>query len=200
MQPRIAKISNNGSGMYIPGRVQGRKVNFLIDTGATVTIINIPVYEQMSDLQKPYLEPDSQQMKMADGKCIQTRGVGNMDVTINGSEVKHAVWVAEIDKAIDGILAFDFLQRNQCVIDAGTNTFKLNGQPVKCATVELKSIRCCRVVVDKTSIIPPGVERIIPGEGAGPGSCAFLCNTGTNREIHQEVSVIDGKVGGQCRE
>ncbi|KAL3854395.1 hypothetical protein ACJMK2_013666 [Sinanodonta woodiana] len=108
--------------MYIPGRVQGREVNFLIDTGATVTIMNSPIYEQMYDLQKPYLESASQQMKMADGKCIQTRGVGIMDITINDTVVKHAVWVAEIDKAIDGILGFDFLQSNQCVIDAGTNT------------------------------------------------------------------------------
>ncbi|KAL3852720.1 hypothetical protein ACJMK2_016338 [Sinanodonta woodiana] len=45
MQPRSTRISNNGSGMYIPGRVQGREVNFLIDTDATVTIINSPVYE-----------------------------------------------------------------------------------------------------------------------------------------------------------
>ncbi|KAL3865707.1 hypothetical protein ACJMK2_043069 [Sinanodonta woodiana] len=94
--------------------VQGREVNFLIDTGANVTIINSSIYEQMSDLQKPYSEPASQQMKMAEGKCIQTRGVGNMDITIYDTEVKHAVLVAEIDKAIDGILGFDFLQRNQC--------------------------------------------------------------------------------------
>ncbi|KAL3888532.1 hypothetical protein ACJMK2_000898 [Sinanodonta woodiana] len=113
---------------------------------------------------------------MADGKCIQTRGVGNMDITIIDTEVKHAVWVAEIDKAIDGSL------------DAGTNTFKLNGQPVNCATLELKSIRCCRVVIDKTSIIPPGVERIIPGKvidlEAAP-SCAILVPTEKFTERYQ---------------
>ncbi|KAL3831719.1 hypothetical protein ACJMK2_023435, partial [Sinanodonta woodiana] len=188
MQPRSTRISNNGSGMYIPGKMQGREVNYLIDTGATVTIIKSPIYEQMSDLQKRYLEPSSQQMKMADGKCIQTRGVGNMGITINGTEVKHAVWVAEIDKAIDGILGFDFLQRNHCVIDAETNTFKLNGQPVKCATVGLKSIRSCRVLVDKTSIILPGVERIIPGRmldlEAAP-SCAILVQTEKFTERYQ---------------
>ncbi|KAL3867453.1 hypothetical protein ACJMK2_044655 [Sinanodonta woodiana] len=103
-------------------------------------------------------------MTDADGKYIQIRGVGNMDIMINYTNVKHAVWVAEIDKAIDEILGFYFLQRNQCIIHAGTNTFKLNGQLMKCATVELKSIRCYRVVVEKTSVIPPGLERIIPGK------------------------------------
>ncbi|KAL3880645.1 hypothetical protein ACJMK2_032869 [Sinanodonta woodiana] len=114
-------------------------------------------------------------------ESIQTRGVGNMDITINDTVVKHAVWVAEIDKAIDGILGFDFLQSNQCVIDAGTNTFKLNGQPKKCTTVELKSIRCCRVVVDGTGIVPPGVEGIIPArvlDLENAPSCAVLVPTG----------------------
>ncbi|KAL3848128.1 hypothetical protein ACJMK2_019005 [Sinanodonta woodiana] len=108
---------------------------------------------------------------MADRKCIQTKGVGNMDITINDTEVKHAVWVAEIDKVIDGILGFDFLQRNQY----------LNGQPVKCATVELNSIRCCLVIVDGTGIVPPGVEEIIPARvldmEAAP-SCSVLVPTG----------------------
>ncbi|KAL3879042.1 hypothetical protein ACJMK2_031356 [Sinanodonta woodiana] len=125
---------------------------------------------------------------MADGKCILTRGVGNMDITINDTEVKHTVWVAEIEKAIEGILGFDFLHRNQCVIDAGTKTFKLNGQPVKCATVELKSIRCCRVVVDGTGIVPPGVEGIIPARvldlEAAP-SCAVQVPTGGFTEKFQ---------------
>ncbi|KAL3888439.1 hypothetical protein ACJMK2_000806 [Sinanodonta woodiana] len=86
------------------------------------------------------------------------------------------------------VLVFDFLQSKQCVIDDGTNTFKLNGQPVKCATVELKSIRCCRVVVDKTSIITPGVERIIPGKvldlEAAP-SCEILVPTEKITERYQ---------------
>ncbi|KAL3852721.1 hypothetical protein ACJMK2_016339 [Sinanodonta woodiana] len=122
-----------------------------------------------------------------------------MDITINDTVVKYAVWVAEIDKAIDVILGFDFLQSNQCVKDAGTNTFKLNGQPVKCATVELKSIRCCRVVVDKTNIIPPGVERIIPGKvldlEAFP-SCAILVPTEKFTERYQllmEKSVVNAE-------
>ncbi|KAL3887452.1 hypothetical protein ACJMK2_027393 [Sinanodonta woodiana] len=114
---------------------------------------------------------------MADGKCIQTRGLENMDIVINDTRVKYTVWVAEIHKVIDGILGY-----------AGANTFKLNGQPVNCATVELKSSRCCRVVVDKTCIIPPGVETIIPGKvldlEASP-SCAILVPTEQFTERYQ---------------
>ena len=58
-QPRSTRITSNSSGMYIPGRVQEREVNVLIDTGATVTILNRPIYEQISELQEPYLKPAS---------------------------------------------------------------------------------------------------------------------------------------------
>ncbi|KAK3583491.1 hypothetical protein CHS0354_025624 [Potamilus streckersoni] len=84
-----------------------------------------------------------------------------MDIMINDTKVKYTAWVADIDKDIDGIMCFDFHQRHQFVIDTWTNTFNWSGQPVQFSTVEVKSIRCFRVLVDKTSIIPPGVEIIM---------------------------------------
>ncbi|KAK3611582.1 hypothetical protein CHS0354_018097 [Potamilus streckersoni] len=128
---------------------------------------------------------------MADRRCIHTRGVRKMDIMINDTEVEHTVWVADIDRDIEGILGFHFLQRHQCGIYAGTNRLKLNCQPVKCATVEVKRIRCCRAVVDKASIMAPGVEIIIPGrvlDLEAASSCAILVPT---KKFTEESIIVD---------
>ncbi|KAK3579609.1 hypothetical protein CHS0354_035877 [Potamilus streckersoni] len=96
--------------MYIQVTVQRRKVNFFIDTDSTTTVINVSIYEQMYDLQQPYLEQEGQQMKW-----LMERGVEIMDIMTNDTKVKHTVSMTEIDKEIDGILGSDFLQRHQLV-------------------------------------------------------------------------------------
>ncbi|KAK3596234.1 hypothetical protein CHS0354_030878 [Potamilus streckersoni] len=115
-QPRTTGILSNGSGMYIKGTLQGRKINFLIDTGASVAIINHFIYEQMFDIQRPYLEPAGQEMKMADGKCIHTRCVLNPSensVKVSEQSVAAACEAVTIDIKISVSIFADY--REHCI-------------------------------------------------------------------------------------
>ncbi|CAG2219371.1 unnamed protein product [Mytilus edulis] len=40
----------------------------------------------------------------------------------------------------------------------------VNKEQISCAVLNTQGVRCCRVAVSETTVIPPGVEQIIPGK------------------------------------
>lgn len=161
--PRSSRISKDGSGMYVDGCIHdAESVRFLVDTGANVSIINTSVYRKMNPL--PELQSSKMNMKMADGKCIHAKGIATMNVTLAGISVQHEFWIVDIDEDIEGLLGFDFLKAHKCVLDVGNSQFKLNGHIVKCSTFSCNYMRCCRVVLEDTSVVPAGSEMLLQGK------------------------------------
>ncbi|CAC5384332.1 unnamed protein product [Mytilus coruscus] len=40
----------------------------------------------------------------------------------------------------------------------------VNKEQISCAVLNTQGVRCCRIAVSETTVIPPGVEQIIPGK------------------------------------
>ncbi|CAC5419814.1 unnamed protein product [Mytilus coruscus] len=177
---RTGRVASGDGGMYIPGKFQGTNVQCLVDTGANVTILNSKVYDSLSDGNKVVLRPTQTNMKLADGKPVKVRGIGKMNVDIGKTLVTHDVWIADIDEDIDCIIGFDFMKQNMCCIDVANR--------ISCAVVNTQRVRCCRVAVSETIIIPPGVEQIIPGKvidiGYAP-DCSILVASDKFVEKHR---------------
>ncbi|CAC5398633.1 unnamed protein product [Mytilus coruscus] len=127
-------------------------------------------------------------MKLADGKPLKVRGIGKTNVEIGRTLLTHDVWVADIDEDIDCIIGFDFMKQNMCCIDVAKNTMTVNKEEISCAVVNTQGVRCCRVAVSETTVIPPGVEQIIPGKvidiGYAP-DCSMLVASDKCVEKHQ---------------
>ncbi|CAC5416729.1 unnamed protein product [Mytilus coruscus] len=127
-------------------------------------------------------------MKLADGKPVKIRGIGKMNVEIGRTLLTHDVWVADIDEDTDCIIGFDFMKQNMCCIDVANNTMTVNKEQISCAVVNTQGVRCCRVAVSETTVIPPGVEQIIPGKvidiGYAP-DCSMLVASDKFVEKHQ---------------
>jgi predicted aspartyl protease len=66
------------AGMYLQGSVHGTGVKFLIDTGATVTMIAKGVYERMAPEDRPWLYEVTGNVLCADGKPLEVVGKGNL--------------------------------------------------------------------------------------------------------------------------
>ncbi|CAG2232703.1 unnamed protein product [Mytilus edulis] len=127
-------------------------------------------------------------MKLADGQPLKVRGIGQMNVQIGRTLLKHDVWVAEIDADIDSIIGYDFMKQNMCCIDVANNTMTVNKEQISCAVFNTQGVRCCRVAVSETTVIPPGVDQIIPGKvmdiGYAP-DCSMLVASDKFVEKHQ---------------
>ncbi|CAG2202200.1 unnamed protein product [Mytilus edulis] len=117
-------------------------------------------------------------MKLADGKPLKVRG----------SFLTHEVWVADINEDIDCIIGYDFMKQNMCCIDVSNNTMTVNKEQISCAVLNTQGVRCCRVAVSETTVIPTGVQQIIPGKvidfGFAP-DCSMLVDIDRFVEKHQ---------------
>ena len=78
------------------GSIQGAGVNFLIDTGATLTILSRKIYDSLTDDQKPELILDSEEILMADDSPLSVLGKGLMKITIGTKQVTQEIWVADL--------------------------------------------------------------------------------------------------------
>lgn len=100
--------STGGKGFYVRGNLAGVPLDFLVDTGADITIVRPEIYQKLSGSNRPQLEEVFVEMKVADGRPLVFQGKWMFQLEINGLKVEHEVWVASIDT--DGLLGYEFLQ------------------------------------------------------------------------------------------
>ena len=98
--------------IYVPGNVQGQEVNFLYDTGAIHTFVDVDIWEQIPELQRPELRAPDRKFLLADGRPLEVLGQAPMELIIDEQKLIFPVWIGRIlDQAILGL---DLLEKYQC--------------------------------------------------------------------------------------
>ncbi|CAG2200116.1 unnamed protein product [Mytilus edulis] len=101
--------------------------------------------------------------------------------------VKHIPklnWNYRRDEDIDCIISFDFMKPNMCCIDVANNTMTVNKEQISCAVLNTQAVRCCRVAVSETIVIPPGVPGKVLDISYAP-ECSMIVPTDKLVEKHQ---------------
>ena len=147
------------------GSVNGSSAQFLVDTGAAVTVISAQLWEtakQAEDLLDPM---PTQKLLNVSGDALQLKGVAAIHVKIAGLEFStNAVVVHSL--AVDAILGRDFLRKEECTIelwgDKDILHFRKQG-----VTIELHrrnpTLRYVNVVLPHSVTIPPYSEMEVMG-------------------------------------
>ena len=104
----MKNVTDTADGPLVTGSVFGVEVTFLVDTGATVTILKPSVVNKIPVLERPFLERVDTSMLVADGSLLPFQGRGRFSIRIGGKQIEHDVWVAEIE--LDGIIGMDFIK------------------------------------------------------------------------------------------
>ena len=99
-------------GLYVTVHVQGMPVDFLVDTGANITIVKSSVWERIPQFKRPMLEDMEVKMILVNGGCAPFVGRGVFTLRVADQEAEHRTWVANIQ--LDGILGLDFLKNHGC--------------------------------------------------------------------------------------
>ena len=99
-------------GLYVTVHVQGMPVDFLVDTGANITIVKSSVWERIPQFKRPMLEDVEVKMILANGGCAPFVGRGVFTLRVADQEAEHRTWVSNIQ--LDGILGLDFLKNHGC--------------------------------------------------------------------------------------
>jgi predicted aspartyl protease len=124
---QIDLIRKTNDGLFIEGTIQQQSLTFLVDTGASVTVIKTNVYQDLAPSNRPPLEEVNARMVTADGTPIPFLGKGMFTLCIEGTDILHDVWVADID--IDGIIGFDFLDQHKCLLDVNRGKLQFGDFP-----------------------------------------------------------------------
>ena len=136
------------------------EIEWLLDTGCSLSIISTETYERIPMSMRPSLEENPIPMKTADGSRLPDRGVVHLRVRVDRREFEHQFVVASLTN--EGILGTDFLRMHGGNIDFSTNKFYLDGKAM--ATRDgLMRDRCYRVSLAEEVIIPAGSRMVVAG-------------------------------------
>ena len=170
MSPRTVGVE---SGLYVPALVRGEKVHLLVDTGATDTVLSYTFFYEISQEKRLKLTTRGSRVRTADGSLLQTIGGAYVEVQVGRTTLPLNIVFGNIG-TMEGILGMDFLVPTRGCLDFNTMELKINGEKVRCTGNKGEQF-CARVVVEKTTIVPPGHEAIVPGQLTGKVKVTGLC-------------------------
>ncbi len=159
---KIDSIRKEKNGFYLSISVQDCPTTFLVDTGASVSIIKTNVFRKLSPEDQPELYPADASMETADGTPIPCLGKGMFKIIVNGIELEHELWVADIN--LDAILGFDFLDKYKCNLDFDKNELQIFEFPGNPYVEENESDEdTFPVALCSTTDVPPESEVLLKG-------------------------------------
>jgi hypothetical protein len=139
------------NGFYVSGKLDVQEVEFLIDSGATCSILSSTVYQNMPKLSKYLLTPFASPVFDAGSNQINCHGQTALEVTLNGCNFNIDVLVCDISQ--DGIIGQDFLLKYVEIIDYKSGKLVTHCNEIPCFVGSEKSFSC-RVIVRRTIVIP----------------------------------------------
>ena len=102
-------------GLYVESRVNGQKVNFLIDTGSSNTLISREVFDKIEESRRSCLQSGAKPVFQADGTPLSIFGRATVEVAVGDAGFVTEVKVARLQN--EGILGLDLLMQMNAVLD-----------------------------------------------------------------------------------
>ncbi|CAG2194672.1 Transposon Ty3-G Gag-Pol polyprotein,Transposon Ty3-I Gag-Pol polyprotein,Leucine-rich repeat-containing protein 43 [Mytilus edulis] len=155
----VQNNSTKEAGAYIDVAIGNIKASFLVDTGATVTLISNKLFNSLRKEEMPNLNQVVQTIMSANGSELNVTGKGEFHIWID-----HNVYLAEAvvaDLALDGIIGLDFLKKNRCLINLQEEHMVCNNQVIPLNFTG--QLGCYRVSVVEDTCIQPGTEALVRG-------------------------------------
>ena len=152
---------NVHDSLMLPCMIYDLNLNCLVDTGATISLLQAEKYYAIIEEKRPPLEPYLPKIRMGDDASITAIGCAIFPLTINGRLTPQKMVVANIEVA--GVLGYDFLYDNGADVNIREGSVSINGTAIKCE-LESKLPSVFRINTCETVTIPPNSEIIIRGK------------------------------------
>ena len=117
---------------YLPVKVNSQGGEFLVDSGATTTLVTKEFYDTLRN--KPAMVPTTIRVNVADGDPIQTEGFATFPL-----EIKDRIYmitcliVHGLEGHDDGVLGADFMYLHRCNLDwSGKFSIEEGRDEVRC--------------------------------------------------------------------
>ncbi|XP_063448081.1 uncharacterized protein LOC134727630 [Mytilus trossulus] len=151
----VVVSASENVGMFVELNIQGVPVKFVVDTGATLTLVSKRVYDSIPDLCRPHLSETRSQIKSVSDKYLSLKGKGSF--TLDFGKEKFISEAVVTDLQVDGILGLDFMKKNKCLIDLSANVLHIDNVKVPLCVQGTQSRNAdfqrkpCRLTSDRQS-------------------------------------------------
>ena len=145
--------------LYIPGKVAGHKVQYLVDTGCSDNVLSRALFNQLPRSVQAELVVDQTSARMADGTGLLIYGSVTLPCRIRTVQIPISFRVANITD--DAILGMRFLNDNKCSILMDKGMLLLSDQPLPCVDRTGHPITNRVQVVQQATIIPGEEAQLI---------------------------------------
>ena len=148
-------------GQTVEAQINGMMSSLLIDTGSAITLIGEDLWRKCKHDHEE-LEQWTKQLVSVDGSHVKVLGSCKVRILLGDQTFVHTALVVD-HLTSEGILGVDFLQKNKCLVDLGTNILRIAGHSINIPLshnppTEESSSRQINVVVAQTTCIPARSE------------------------------------------
>ena len=117
--------------LWVPAKVQGEKVMFCVDSGASRVIMKSEQYLLIPANKRPKLASKNVMLRQADGTKVQIDGVATMTVQVGECKRQIQMYVAPVR---DNLLGLNFLRKACAQIDLDKLQIVIGNERVDCRT------------------------------------------------------------------
>jgi hypothetical protein len=182
------RSSDQQDGLYLPVSIEGIKVNCLIDTGSTITILHPRKYLAIREDRRPPLEETPVKLRVADGGLVIPMGFAIFRIEIQGQIFKQRILVAEVEAPV--VLGYDFLHKYKCQLDMDKGDVRLCGRTLHCQR-ESQMPSIFKIRVAKTVMIPGSSEMVLHAKIEGnPKGCSEIVVDNTSPSLRRMGLVV----------
>ena len=172
-------------------KVGKQKVDVIIDTGSSVTILASSIFHKLSPQEQAKLRTFQDKLFMADGTELPVKGITEIPFKFENKTIRHNTVIADIES--DGLIGLDFMKANNCELNYRQKTFSIDGRSFKFKEEQGHYVSC-RIKAANTIMIPPNSEFMVEGKvqrKPGMGQCSIAEPV---RSIMEKHRVVPGRV------
>lgn len=124
--PELPAVPSNP---YLPGKIHGKTLYMMIDTGCTNSILSKTMFDRLPASMRGQLRPSQSGATMADGS--RTKIYGQITLSTKLRTIKREINFHVARTHHDAILGMDFFNQG-CKIDLGRALFEIDGKQLAC--------------------------------------------------------------------
>ena len=117
-----ASIQRTPGQLWLKTTVQGKEVDWLVDTGAAISLLDWDTWSGLPGTRK--LDPENRAIIGAGGEELEICGNCSLDLRVGTLQLPFHTWVGRL--AFTAILGFDTLNRWGAVINLGTGVIEVD--------------------------------------------------------------------------
>jgi len=121
----------HGNSYFLPGKIAGKAVTFLLDSGCTTNLISRQLFNTLSARVRGKMEPyNGEYGTLADGSCIPFYGIVELTGCVRDQAIQEMFIASQLKE--DAILGMPFLKQHGCHIDFSKSAMVMSGRELAC--------------------------------------------------------------------